>query len=549
MAAEQVSLTLPPHGLADAVVRIRALEHEEIAAARPYLWGILAVALAIRVAVIIAGPYIIHPDELFQYYEQAHRLAFGSGVVPWEFHDGARSWLVPGILAAIMKLSRQVGSDPIYYINGIRILCAILSLTVVFVGFELARRRDGRFGAVLTGALCAIWIDPIFFAPSILAEVLSAYCFLASYLVADTATLVADTAIRREAPRQMAVVGMLLGLAVCFRVQMGPALLVFAILRCRAEWRQCWLPLLAGGSAVVVLDLGLLDFLTWGSPFHSVWHYLLRGLFEKFGGGYSTGGGSLNAYFRLIVSAWTPRALLFVFLVIVGAFRMPLLAIVLMALVGTHAIFANVEYRYLCSALLACPILMGMGATYFCNVVHRISQAHALRTQVPKIAAGAVILICAALVSSVAASSGPLFQTLDRNVLKAFLLAHRQPQLCGLGALGIGWAEGWSYTYLDRDVPLYGASFSTVKMIGSAGTSVPQSVVLQDKPLPTYSDRDLEHDTGLYNFLVAPPDYGVPGFTPVQCFGGDDTPANPKVCLYNRPGGCEPRSVPSQPGS
>jgi phosphatidylinositol glycan class B len=541
MAAEQLPVTLPSYHPGEAGACVRTAEHEDRAAARPYLWGILALALALRVAVIVAGPYIIHADELFQYYEQAHRLAFGSGVVPWEFHDGARSWLVPGILAAIMKVSRQVGSDPIYYIDGIRILCAILSLTVVYVGFELARRRDGRFGAVLTGTLCAIWIDPIFFAPSIMGEVLSAYCFLVAFLVAETAT-------GRETSRQMALVGMLLGLAVCFRVQMGPALFVFAVLRCRAEWRQRWLPLLVGGGVVVALDLGLLDLLTWGSPFHSVWHYLLRGLFQKFGGGYSTPGGSLYTYARLILGAWTPRALPFVFILIVGAFRVPILASILAALVATYAVFANVEYRYLCCVLLACPILMGMGATYFCDVVRRVSEARGLRGEATKVTAGAVILIYAVLVSYVAAASGPLFQTLDRNVLKAFLLAHRQPQLCGLGALGVGWAEGWSYTYLDRDAPLYGGSFSTLKVINPAGISVPQSIVLHGKSLPTYSDDELEHNPQLYNFLVAPPDYRVAGFSPVECFDSDVPLANPKVCLFKRSGGCELPSEPSQDG-
>src|SRR5271170_7594826 len=223
--------------------------------ARPYLWSVLALAIVIRLAVIIAGPYIIHPDELFQYYEQAHRLAFDSGVVSGDFHDGARSWLLPSILAPIMKISRLIGDDPIYYIDSIRILCATLSLTVVYVGFELARRYDGRFGAVITGTLCAIWIDPIFFAPSVLGEVLSAYCILGAILLAVTAA-------ERETSTQMALVGVLLGLAVCLRIQVAPALLVFALLRCGLKWRRCWLPVLIGGATVVILDFGLLDFLT-----------------------------------------------------------------------------------------------------------------------------------------------------------------------------------------------------------------------------------------------------------------------------------------------
>jgi hypothetical protein len=83
-----------------------------------------------------------------------------------------------------------------------------------------------------------------------MAEVLAAYCFLAAFVIADPLA-------GPESPRRMAAVGVLLGLAVCFRVQMGPALLVFAILRCRGKLREAWLPLLTGGAAVLVLDLEL----------------------------------------------------------------------------------------------------------------------------------------------------------------------------------------------------------------------------------------------------------------------------------------------------
>jgi len=182
---------------------------------------------------------------------------------------------------------------------------------------------------------------------------------------------------------------------------------------------------------------------------------------------------------------------------------------------------------------------MGMGATYLCNTVRRSAETRARDGQLSQIVCGAVVLIYAALVSYTAINSGPLFRSLDRNVLKAFLAAHREPQLCGLGAIGIGWAEGWSYTYLDRAVPLYGASFSTVKIINPAGTTVPQSVVLRGQSLQTYSDNELKQHPQLYNVLIAPPDDGVPGFTQTACFGNEDSPANPRVCLFKRSGGCE----------
>jgi hypothetical protein len=499
---------------------------------RHYLAGILALALALRFAVIFSGPYIVHPDELFQSYEQGYRLAFGSGVVPWEFHDGARSWLIPGILAAVMTASRWVSSNPVVYIDAIRILCAILSLALVYVGFETARRRDGLLGAVVTGVLCAIWIDAIYLAPSVMGEVLSAYCFLAAYLVADDAD-------RDASPKRMAIAGALLGLAVCFRVQTGPAMAVFAILRCRTEWRRCWLPLLLGGSAVALLDLGLLDWLTWGAPFQSIWRYLLRGLFEKFAGGYAEGTSSAVTYAELITAAWTPRALPLALFAVIGAFRRPVLGAVVVTIVATHLAFANAEYRYLSTALLASPILMGAGATSFCGVVCRVVEARAGSGHRAAFVTGTVVIAYAALACWVAVSYGLLFRTLDRNIFEAFLAAHRQPQLCGLGAIGIGWAEGWSYTYLDREVPLYGGSYSAAKPI-SPTISVPQSVVLRGEELPIFSDDEMAQNTPLYNFLVAPPDRGLSGYSKVECFGSDPNPANPQLCLFTRPGACAP---------
>ena len=43
---------------------------------------LLALAMLVRLAAIIAFPSLHHPDENFQLFEQAHRIAFGYGVVP-----------------------------------------------------------------------------------------------------------------------------------------------------------------------------------------------------------------------------------------------------------------------------------------------------------------------------------------------------------------------------------------------------------------------------------------------------------------------------------
>ena len=52
------------------------------------LAGVLLLALAVRLGAMLTQTYVIFADETFQYLEQGHRLAFGDGIVPWEYHDG-----------------------------------------------------------------------------------------------------------------------------------------------------------------------------------------------------------------------------------------------------------------------------------------------------------------------------------------------------------------------------------------------------------------------------------------------------------------------------
>ena len=69
---------------------------------------VLAVALVARLLPVFVFPSINYPDEVFQTLEQAHRLVFGTGLVPWEFVYGTRSWVLPGVLAGFMKPSMVV---------------------------------------------------------------------------------------------------------------------------------------------------------------------------------------------------------------------------------------------------------------------------------------------------------------------------------------------------------------------------------------------------------------------------------------------------------
>ena len=77
--------------------------------------AVFAVAFAARLLPVFVFPGINHPDEVFQTVEQAHRLVFGDGLVPWEFVYGTRSWVLPGTLAGLMMLASQFCDGPSCY--------------------------------------------------------------------------------------------------------------------------------------------------------------------------------------------------------------------------------------------------------------------------------------------------------------------------------------------------------------------------------------------------------------------------------------------------
>jgi len=72
---------------------------------------VLLAAFALRATVALSGDFLLHPDEVMQYLDPAHRLVFGNGVAFWEYFYGARSWIMPGLVAGLLYLCQLTGLD------------------------------------------------------------------------------------------------------------------------------------------------------------------------------------------------------------------------------------------------------------------------------------------------------------------------------------------------------------------------------------------------------------------------------------------------------
>ncbi len=221
----------------------------------PWLIGLLLLALAIRLGAMFTQTYVIFADETFQYLEQGHRLAFGDGIVPWEYHDGIRSWLLPGAIAGLMRIGAMLGDGPLAYLWLTRGVCVLLSLSVVWVGFRMGERRAGLGPAVLAGGFCAVWFDLVWFAPAVLTEMVAAHLVLLGIGLADHE----DEPPPR--PGMLLAAGVCLGLAACLRYQYAPAIAAIALWQYRRnsqaphreQERRSWR---YGGASVIRIKRG-----------------------------------------------------------------------------------------------------------------------------------------------------------------------------------------------------------------------------------------------------------------------------------------------------
>lgn len=485
--------------------------------------AVLAVAFAIRVWAFWTHTYIVFVDETFQYLEQGHRLAFGSGIVPWEFQDGDRSWLLPGVIAALMRLTNVFSHEPLVYVRLIRLLCVTLSLVVVWVGCRIGQRRDGLSGALLAGGLCAIWFDLIYFAPAVLTEVLAAHCIiLAIYLSMQPAW---------QTPRRLMLVGTLCGLVFCLRYQYAPALAVAGFWQYRLSWAN-WRWLLVGALAVVLPLAGGLDWLTWGTPFQSIWLNLLRNSIQ----GVSSGMGveSAGFYPAYLTLALQPLPILAA-LAIAGARRMPALALAAAVTLLEHMLVPHKEVRFIYLIIAAAPVLIGLGLVELvCELRKWLDRRFA--------AAGAAALLLASAGLSYWTATDTLGQRwqFERSDTLAFLAAGREPGICGLAVRDVWFWLSGGYTYLNRDVPIWFAEAEREPGLAVPGIDRPLylKVINDGRPVPQIAAKQLAAATAHYSHMIANRDDAEPGYTPIACFNDAARPGQPDLCLFRRPGGC-----------
>jgi len=455
--------------------------------ARWYLLVFLAIALILRLVVFRAFPSIYWADEIFQTQEAAHRLAYGPGVITWEYRFGVRSWVLSAVIAGIMNCTAWLAPGSAGYIFGTALFFSLLSLTVVWFAFSWCRRYFGMPYALLAAFTTMVWFELINFGPRALNELLAGNLFLpAIYL----GSLHLDQ--KPENKWRLLLIGLLLGLTVGLRIQFAPAVLLVGLWIMSRDWKVRFLPI-SFGVFIVLTVFGVVDAVTWSFPFYSYFAYFRENILHHRAANY----GVLPWYYYF--SSLFVHAGPLAFFALIGVRRSPILGWISLAVLLPHSLIAHKEFRYIYPVL---PLLLTLTS------VGLIDSLEALKRKINwSLSPGMLGLIAASFVmvcSLVLASRFPRWDK-ARGGLRAFSRLSVDSRACGVALFNIHWWDTGGYTYLHRAIPIF--LFSRTS--------------------------DADSVAPAFNRIVAPLSTAVslPGYSDSSCRDG--------ICVYQRGGSCQ----------
>jgi len=448
------------------------------------LASFLFIGLFLRVEQAIRNPRMVHPDEIFQTEEPAHRLAYGYGVITWEWRLGVRSWVFPAILACVMRATSWLGAGSAGYLLGISILLALVSLTTIWFGFAWANRTGGMVAAIIAAGACATWYELVIFAPRALSETVAAHLLLPGLYLGVYGKQLSER-------RRLFLAGILCGVSLSLRIQLAPAITFAALYICWADWRKRFIPVIVGlGLPIVVF--GFVDMLTWSYPLQSFVRYCWVNVVARRSELYGT--EPWYWYLELLIYHWGPMA----FLAAVGVRRSVFLGWLALIILASHSVVGHKEVRFLYPLVPIMVTLASLGiveiAAVFLAMWEHVAWAGS--------AVGAIGLALCCLASSLLAPRFSFWPSPDS--VAVFDRLSRDSTICGVGIYTVPWFVTGGYAHLHRRVPII--------------------LVREDSSIDKQSE---EFNVLVTNGVLAK---RAASFQIVECLN--------KVCFYKRDGSC-----------
>ena len=449
----------------------------------------LASAFAIRAAVALSGDFVLHPDEIMQYLEPAHRLAFGNGVTYWEYFYGARSWLVPGAVAAALKLFDLAGAaQPAWYVAGVKLGFCAVSLAIPAGMYFFARQHFGERSARAALLAGAFWYELAGLAHKPMTEFVAT-----AFLLALLAVVVRPAADASRSAWQGAVLAVL---ASAIRVQYAPlALALLAVLAVRIGKRTR----LVAAAAACALAVGAFDAVTWdGGLFHS---YITNVRINLALAEVRVGESPIHQYLEWLMVAGGGLSALAAGAAVFRPRRYAFLLALTALAVAAHSLQAHKEYRFVFAVI---PIWLLVATDVWARLASASRGRH-----LGMLAASAFVAVSIAGFANALPGQDRVYKAWSSETGAVAFVRNQDPIFAAYRYLaGAPGVKGvWhvdrpyfnlpGYYYLHQDVPLYD-HHTGLAMIGTDAEGIRATVshIVSGDPATSIPGYSVEREFG-----------------------------------------------------
>ena len=465
-----------------------------------YLPLVLALGFIARATVALSTDFVLHPDEIMQYLEPAHLLAFGNGVSYWEYFYGARSWLVPGVVAGVLKLFDLIGlGEPVWYVGGVKLFFCAVSLLVPAGMYFFTRRYFSENAARVALVSGAFWYELVAFAHKPMTEFVAVALLMVAF-----ALCIRGNGERSSGRNEVLVTGLAV-LAAAVRVHYAPLALVplgVIFFRTRNKVRLALL------AVAVLLVVGMFDAVTWnGALFHSYFTNLRYNLIW----GEAVAGSTPPPYqfFSWIMIASGGLSVLCAAALLDLRRYWFLLASISLVLLP-HSLQTHKEYRFVFAVT---PLWLMIGSDIVVRITNRARQAQVTAG----VAAVAFSIVSAAGILNALPHQDRIYRSYatgssgisgvvrfirDQDpVFSAYRYLARTPGVAAVWHIDRYYAALPAYYYLHREIPFYDDARGSANLKNLEAVFSSVTHIVSEDPrisLPGYS---LEREFGSVRIL------------------------------------------------
>lgn len=231
----------------------------------------LFLGLVVRlIAAIFSEGYGMHDDH-FLIIEASSSWVDGYDYnhwLPWtESNTGkpeGHSFTYVGINFILFYLLKWIGIvDPYWMMMVNRILHGLFSMLIPIYGIRIAEKLSNQSAAKQVGwVLSLLWVIPFISVRNLVEVTAIPFLMMGTWFL-----------LRNKSKYDFLWAGLIMGLSVSFRYQVGVFLIGIALIYfLRKEWRN-FLMYCSGVLGTFVLTQGVVDFFIWGYPFAEFWGY------------------------------------------------------------------------------------------------------------------------------------------------------------------------------------------------------------------------------------------------------------------------------------